>query len=349
MCRLFSIRLPSMLFALGMLALGASWAAADDNASVVIPTDDDGVPLLTPLPKSVPVPKNNPSSPEKITLGKQLFFDPRLSGDNSMSCATCHLPEKAFGDELARAKGAGGKRLSRNTQTLLNIGFYSHYFWDGRTDSLEQQALIPIVASDEMNQDLALLEQELDDIPGYVTQFRNVFDSPVTRDGIANALAAFERTLVTNPSPFDRYLAGDARALSAEAKRGLELFVGEAGCIRCHHGPMLSDGKFYRLGVAGRDLGRGRVTGRKEDNYRFRTPSLRNVAQTGPYMHNGRLKTLTEVVTFYFRELPLEGPDQLPLDVEPLLGLSFSDISDLVAFLESLAGESTKVSPPTLP
>lgn len=306
-------------------------------------------PLFVPLPQTVPAPKDNPTTPEKVALGKQLFFDPRLSGDNTMSCATCHPPEKAFGDGLPRAKGHDGKILSRNTPSLLNVGFYSAFLWDGRAKSLEEQALMPIHAPDEMNQDLDELEKELNAVPGYVEQFQKVFGTGVTRDGIAKSLAAFERTLVTRPSPFDRYLLGDKDALSSEAKRGLELFTRDADCVRCHRGPLLSDGKFYRLGLSSKDEGRSSVTGKKEDKGRFRTPSLRNILETGPYMHNGSRKTLSEVVEFYYRGVPPHGADGLALDVKPLLALTFTEIPAVVAFLESLTGEAPDVSTPELP
>ena len=145
---------------------------------------------------------------------------------------------------------------------------------------------MPIQAADEMNQDLDQLEKKLNAVPGYAKQFQAVFGTKVTRDGIAKALAAFQRTLVTGPSPYDRYLGGEKNALSEEAKRGMELFFGDAGCARCHRGPLLTDEKFYRLGVSN-DKGRGLVTGKTEDDYKIRTPSLRNVARTGPYMHDG--------------------------------------------------------------
>ena len=303
---------------------------------------------MAPLPKTVPAPKDNPTTPEKVALGKQLFFDPRLSGDNKMSCATCHRPDKAFGDGLPQAKGAGGKKFKRNTPSLLNVGFYSTYYWDGRAKSLEEQALMPIQAADEMNQDLDQLEKKLNAVPGYAKQFQAVFGTKVTRDGIAKALAAFQRTLVTGPSPYDRYLGGEKDAFSAEAKRGMELFFGDAGCARCHRGPLLTDEKFYRIGIS-HDKGRGLVTGKTEDNYKFRTPSLRNIARTGPYMHNGSYKTLGDVLFFYFRGVPTSGPDRLPLDIESLQSIPYSEMSDLIAFLEALTGEEPKIAPPKLP
>ena len=306
-------------------------------------------PALVPLPKKVTAPKDNPTTPARVELGKKLFFDPRLSGDNRMSCATCHMPEKGYGDGLALSPGAGGKPLERNTQTCLNVGFFKTFFWDGRAASLEEQALGPIQSAVEMNQDLNDLEAELSSIPGYVTEFKEVFGTRPNREGIAKALAAFQRTLVTRPSLFDRFLAGDEDALSADAKRGLELFRGEAGCIECHNGPLLSDGKFYRLGVSFKDEGRAGITGKKEDRYRFRTPSLRNIAETGPYMHNGSQKTLEDVVMFYFRGIPDSGPDGLSMDTAALNDLSFSDIGPMVEFLKSLSGKPPKITPPKLP
>ena len=304
---------------------------------------------LVPLPKVVPAPKDNPTTPEKAALGKQLFFDPRLSGDNTMSCATCHLPEKAYGDGVRLGKGHQGKTLARNTQSCLNVGFFQTFFWDGRAGTLEEQALGPIQNPEEMNQDLDQLEKELSAIPGYVRAFEKVFGTRPNRAGIAKALAAYQRTLVTGPSPFDRFLQGDEKALSDEAKQGLEVFRGEAGCTQCHHGPLLADGKFYRIGTAHQDLGRAKVTGKPEDRYRYRTPSLRNIAETGPYMHNGSLKTLDDVVTFYYREIPVRGPDGLKLDTEALSGQSFSEIPSIVAFLESLTGAPPEFTPPLLP
>ena len=266
-----------------------------------------------------------------------------------MSCATCHLPEKAFGDGLAKSKGAGGKELARNTQSLLNVGLYESYFWDGRAKSLEEQALGPIQSAEEMNQDLDELVKELQAVPGYVKQFRQVFGENVTREGIAQALACFQRTLITEPSPFDLYLQGDKEALSESAERGLELFTGDAGCVRCHQGPLLSDGKFYRLGVASDDLGLEGVSKDKQDRGKFRTPSLRNIAETGPYMHNGSMDSLDEVVNYYYRGVPTTGPNGETLDIQPLFGQSFSEIPDLVAFLKSLSGKPPHVEPPKLP
>ncbi len=304
---------------------------------------------FVPLPQVVPVRDDRTTTPETVSLGKQLFFDPRLSGDNAMSCASCHLPEKAWTDGLPQGKGNGGRELRRNTPTLLNVGFLSRLFWDGRAANLEEQALVPIQSCDEMNQNLDELEQELNAVPGYAAQFKTVFGSEATQAGIAQALAAFQRSLITEPAPFDRYLAGEKDALSYSAQRGFELFKGEADCARCHHGPLLSDERFYRLGASFGDAGLAAVSGNHDDKGKFRTPSLRNIAQTGPYMHDGSLATLTDVVTFYYRGVPTSTPDELPLDVQPLYGQSFSEISDLVSFLETLSGKAPEITPPDLP
>lgn len=309
---------------------------------------DAPTPSLAALPKAIPSPTSNRLTLAKVELGKQLFFDPRLSGDNTMSCATCHIPDKAFADGLGRSPGSGGKLLQRNTQGLANVGLFTSFFWDGRAVTLEEQALEPIQSPEEMNQNLDELVKELDGVSGYRLRFQEVFATSVTRDGIARALAAFQRTLVTQASPFDRYLEGDDDAISKQAKRGLELFEGDAGCIRCHHGPLLSDGKFYRIGASWGDRGRGLITKEVADDYRFRTPSLRNVAETAPYMHDGSLETLYDVVMFYFRGVPKASPEGRSLDIEPRLDSSFSDIDSLVAFLRSLTGELPEIEAPEL-
>jgi len=300
---------------------------------------------LVPLPQMAPAPQDNPSSEDRVELGRQLFFDARLSGGNGMSCATCHVPKKGFTDGLRRAKGAGGKELSRNTPTVLNVGFFSDLFWDGRAASLEEQALVPIESPDEMAQDLDSLVDELAAVPSYAEQFPRAFDRPVNKQDIARALAAYQRTLVTRNSPFDRYLGGEGDALNLAAKEGLDLFRGAAGCGRCHNGPLLSDGKYYRLGISRADPGRAGVTGDEQDRYKFRTPTLLNIAETGPYMHDGSLETLFDVVEFYYRRVPPRGPDGLALDVEPLLGQSYSEIDAIVEFLKSLSGESLTTAP----
>jgi cytochrome c peroxidase len=337
------MRFPAIFFLIAVSA-EISWSGRLYSRELTSRSDN----ALVPLPRTVPSPPDNPTTSAKAALGKQLFFDPRLSGDNTMSCASCHLPEKAFADGHRRGRGRDGKTLMRNTPSLLNVGFKSELLWDGRVRTLEQQALIPLADPNEMNQDLTELEKELRAIPGYAEQFQKVFGQEVRMEGIAKALAAFERTLVTKPSPFDRYLQGNSDALSAEAKRGLELFAGEANCVACHRGPLLSDGEYYRVVVSAEDEGRGAVTG-EADRGRFRTPPLRNVANTAPYMHDGSQQSLHQVVEFYLRGVPAHASTEPALDVAPLLGVSYSEIGSLVSFLRSLTGELPDIEPPQLP
>ena len=315
-------------------------------ASVRAEEPDASAPVLGPLPARAPAPKAGADSAELVELGRQLFFDVRLSGTNQMSCGTCHIPGKGWADGLPKGRGHEDRLLTRNTPTVLNAGFQTGFFWDGRAATLEEQALGPIVNPDEMRQDLAELERELAADDSYRRQFSRVFRGKVSRGGIARALAAFQRSLVTGPSQFDRYLRGEEQALSDSARRGLELFRGEAGCIRCHHGMLLTDGKFYRLGVDYEDIGRQAVTKDSADRYRFRTPSLRNVALTAPYMHNGSRRTLTDVVTFYYRGIPAAATADRTPDVQPLQDRSFTEVADLVAFLNALTGTLPEVAVP---
>lgn len=304
---------------------------------------------LAPLPSVAPAPTDNPTTPEKVALGKQLFFDPRLSGGNTMSCASCHKPDHMFGDGTDWNKGEKGVTLLRNTQSCVNVGFYESFFWDGRAASLEEQALGPIQSEVEMNQNLDELERELNAVPGYVSRFQAVFGAKPDRKNVAKALAAFQRTLISGPSPFDRYLQGDEQALSADAKKGLELFTGAARCVECHNGPLLSDGKYYRMGASEEDLGRAELTGKTEDRYRFRTPSLRNVVDTGPYMHNGLFASLDRVVALYYHGVSETTTDGLAIDAPDLSEQSLDDVDYLMAFLKSLSGAPPDFTPPVLP
>ncbi len=282
------------------------------------------------------IPKRSAADDARANLGARLFSNPLLSGDNTMSCVSCHDPSRAFTDGLPLSIGENGIVLKRNTPTLVNVGLRTSFGWDGRGDTLEQQSLEPIANPVEMNQNLEALVEELNDDTEIRNAFENVFGGPSTIKRIGEALAAYQRTLMSHESPFDRFLAGDADAISPRAKDGLEMFLGAAECITCHQGPLLSDGKYYRLGVGSDDQGRGAITGSHEDDFRFRVPTLRNVARTGPYMHDGSKKSLYDVVTFYFRHTAPTGPGHLPLDFEPLLGQSFAEVDAIVAFLETL-------------
>jgi cytochrome c peroxidase len=276
-----------------------------------------------------------------------LFFDKRLSGDNSMSCATCHEPAKGFADGESLATGFGGKKLKRHSPTILNAAFNKLQFWDGRSRSLEEQVLGPILSVDEMNMgNPRRLIQRLNKVREYQDRFRQVYGQGPTVKGVARAISAFERTLITPDSPFDKYLSGDKNALSLQEKRGLILFIGKASCSQCHNGRNLTDNKFYNLGASHNDLGRFTVTKVRKDRGAFKTPTLRNVVLTAPYMHDGSVKTLEEAVEIYDRG---GGTARNKSDLILKLNLTQQEKGDLVAFLKALTGKIPLVSPPRIP
>ncbi len=294
--------------------------------------------MIEPLPAIAPIPDDNTMTPAKVELGKMLFFDPRLSGSNWISCATCHNPVMGFTDRLPRALGHGMSEGPRNTPTILNAAFIQLQFWDGRAGSLEEQALGPVQADVEMRQTLEGMVEELGKVTEYVERFDQVFGGKdsLNPGNIAKAIAAFERTLITPVSPFDRFLRGDAGALGAAEQKGLELFQ-DKGCIACHNGPVLSDGGFHIIKVPGSvDEGRFNVTREDSDKYAFRTPTLRNVELTGPYMNNGSVATLEEAVAVMGREALHTN-------------LSGEEVAYIVSFLKSLTGEMPRFDNPQLP
>src|SRR5512143_1198079 len=274
--------------------------------------------------KAVPVPEQNLQTPEKVELGKKLFFDRRLSGDGTMSCATCHDPDHGFSDGLDISLSYPTTRNWRNSPTLMNVAFQKSLFHDGRAKTLEDQALFPMMSAFEMNRNLDFVEEVIRSVPEYVDAFQKVFGGEVTRERMAMAIAAFERTLVSRNTLLDRYLKGDKKALSDDAKKGLALFRGKGKCAECHYGFSLSDDKFYalfvpenpehqsdpRIAVTRRfvakvyhfdeyrtlaeDPGRYLITKDKEDWKAFRTPTLLDISRTAPYMNNGNLQTLDE-------------------------------------------------------
>lgn len=307
----------------------------------------------------------NPVSPEKVELGRLLFFDPVLSGDNTISCATCHQPDLGLADGRPRGMGLGGvgsgpdrrggKELARNTPSLWNAAFQEWLFWDGRERGLENQAGVPLTNPDEMAAEPEALVAELRDIPEYVARFGAAFGGEgteaVTYDRARQALASFERTLLSFDSKFDRYAAGDFSALNASEKNGLKLFRSlNTRCFECHSFPTFSDGSFRILGVPDEgdaDLGRGGVLPHAADAS-FRVPSLRNVELSAPYMHNGSLATLEDVIKFYAegggrREAkPVAFIDDKvrKFDITP------EETADLVAFLKALTDASLEPAAP---
>jgi cytochrome c peroxidase len=296
------------------------------------------------------IPPDNPMFPEKIELGKLLFFDTRLSRDRSTSCATCHDPEKAYSDGRTRGIGIENQQLPRRTPSILNAAYNAYQFWDGRAETLEEQAKGPILAAAEMGMpDEKTLIDRLEDVPEYRRRFDAVFGSGITLRNITLAIAAFERTLVTPNSPLDAYLRGDKNALSDQEKRGFILFFGKAGCTQCHNGPNLTDSKFYSLGaVPGReeaDPGRFSVTKDQADRAAFKTPSLRNIALRSPYMHDGSMATLDQVIDWYDQGGGTGRKSELLFK----LNLSSDEKKDLLAFLHALSAPIPNIGKPAIP
>lgn len=303
-----------------------------------------------PLPLLVPCPAGNPPTEAKIRLGKELYFDKRLSADSSISCATCHDPAQGWADPRPVSTGVGGAKGGRNSPTVLNTGYNPIQFWDGRAPTLEAQAVGPIQNPVEMKMTMPLAISRLAGIRGYAEEFRAVFGTGPSEEGIGKAIAAFERTVVSRNSPFDRYLAGEHSAMSGAAVRGMRVFRGHGHCAACHSGPNLTDNRFHNLGIGMHarqpDVGRYKVTQKLRDYGAFKTPTLRSIALTAPYMHDGSLKTLEEVVSVYDRG-GHPNPHLDPLMVP--LRLTRGERADLVEFLKALTGEDLGITEPELP
>lgn len=285
--------------------------------------------------KPVPVPKDNPMTEAKIALGKQLYFDPRLSRDNTVSCSSCHAPHLGFADGERFATGVGGKMGGRSAPTAINVAYARDLFWDGRAVSLEDQALGPIANPIEMALPVEEAVQRINAIEGYRTQFQAVFGTDATADALAKSLATYERTILSGNSPYDRFKAGDKSALSEAAERGRKLFFGKANCAACHGGPNFTDNSYHNLGIGmdaeKPDLGRFSISKLEGDKGAFKTPTVREAAKTGPYMHDGSLKTLEDVVEHYAKG----GIQNEWLDEEIFpLRLNDQDKKDLVTFMK---------------
>ena len=328
----------------------------------------DKFPPLVPLPPP-PIPKDNPQSAEKIALGKQLFWESRLSGDGSMPCVSCHLPGLGWGDGGQISRGYPGTKHWRNSQTVLNSAYYNKLFWEGSVTSLESQAPSAAEGAVAGNGDPSVMEMRLRFIPEYVAAFKKVFgaDWPRINDAY-RAISAYQRTVVSDTSkvPFDRFAKGDKKALSVSQLAGMKLFNGKAGCIQCHNGPLASNQRFYDLGLpefpgfkddalyqvthrwqhyqkgvpeaayrdAAIDYGLYYITKNPKDMGKFRVPSLREVKYTAPYMHNGVFTTLEEVVDFYDRG---GGPGRNKTTLMKPLKLSAAEKKDLLAFIAALS------------
>lgn len=367
----------SILLALLVLCAVITYAQdATDPDGLVRPIR--GIPTLASLPE-VSVPADNPLTEAKAALGRLLFFDARLSGDASTSCANCHDPEFGWGDGSDISRGYPGSEHWRNSETIINAAYLQKFFWAGEAKSLEKQANSAITGNLAGNGDTVLIEERLAQCPEYVQQFQEVFGTPRPLYGdVLRAIAAYEYTLVQRDTPFDRYMAGDSAALSEKAKRGLVLFQGKAACIQCHNGALFTDQDYHNLGVpenesfeyyplrqislryqhyirgvpeeiyrsARRDLGLYYTTKREEDMGKFRTHSLRYLLYTPPYMHNGVFYTLEDVVDFYDQGGG-DDPEKSPL-LKPLR-LSKGEKEDLIEFLLSLSGDEIIHELPELP
>lgn len=320
--------------------------------------------------------KENPLTRAKIELGRQLYFDTRLSADNTISCASCHHPDEGFGRHTKFGIGIRDLEGGRNSPVSYNRILSGPQFWDGRAATLEEQAVGPIANPIEMGHTHEAVVKSIREIPGYRLQFHKIFNDGVNIDNIGKAIAAFERTLVSGPSPFDYYeqlrpflkldkedledfkeeytaalSLAEAHPMSESAKRGRELFFSEkVNCAACHLGPNLADEKYHNLGIGMSaeepDLGRYVVTKKEEDKGAFKTPTIRNVEFSAPYMHDGSLETLDEVVEHYNK-----GGDPNPYLSEKIkkLNLSDQDKKDLVAFMKACSGPFTKVESGRLP
>jgi cytochrome c peroxidase len=302
--------------------------------------------------RPVPIPADNPMTAEKVELGKQLYFDPRLSCDNTVSCASCHDPKKGWSNGSQFATGVRSQVGGRSAPTIINAAYSDLQFWDGRAHRLEGQALGPIQNPIEMDHKLEDCVVKLNEIEGYRTQFRKVFNSDVTPENIAKAIAAFERTVLSGNAPYDRFKAGETSALSPAAQRGMKVFFNKGHCSACHAGPNFTDQAFHNVGVGMNnpqpDLGRYEVSKLLGDKGSFKTPTLREIARTAPYMHDGSLKTLEEVVEHYDKG-GIPNP-QLDEEIFPLK-LTDEEKADLVTFLrEGLSSpDYPDIEPPTLP
>ena len=320
-------------------------------------TPGEFTPEIQPLPAQlttyVPmtIPADNPMTPEKVALGRQLFFDERLSIDGSKSCYSCHVCEKGLTDGLPKAIGPGNKTLPRHSPTLWNIGYHKEFYWDGRSPSLEKQAMAAwtggnMAVGDKANEVVARINALQD----YKKQFQQVFQSDATAENIMKAIASFERTIISGDTPWDRWRAGDQTAISDSAVRGWNIFEA-IKCNNCHDGVLFTDQQYHNVGIGmdqpTPDGGRANFTKKPEDTGAFKTPTLRDVARSAPYFHDGSAKTLEEAV-----DIMIAGgkPNQYldKKNLQPQKPLP-SQREDLLNFLRSLSVDKCTLTKPPLP
>lgn len=336
----------------------SQWEKPELDEEVITDFQDIGV-----LPKMI-FPENNPYSEAKKELGKMLFFDPRLSKSKQISCASCHDPELAWGDGRTISYGHNRQTGKRNSPSLLNIGYHSVFFWDGRAASLENQALGPITDPVEMAATETISIKNIKKIKGYKPYFREAFgDEKITIERILKAIATYERTITSKKSKFDSFIEGKSDIFTDEEVIGLHLFRTKARCINCHNTPLFSNQKFHNVGLSyyGRtfeDLGKYNITHKKEDVGKFKTPSLREIGRTAPYMHNGLMPNLEGIIEMYNAGMPRVKPkenqknDSLFPVTDPLLkklNLTKKEQNALKAFLLTLSSSARREILPKLP
>ena len=299
-------------------------------------------------PETIPFPADNTYSDAKAELGQALFFDPRLSLNGTMSCATCHNPALAWQDGLSLGIGHDERSLPRSTPTVIDLAWAELLMWDGRKDGLEDQVSGPISTAAEMGGSIDVAVSSVSGVPAYRAAFRSAFGSDdVTFARIAQSVATFERTLVSNKAPFDRWIDGDEHAIDDGAKRGFALFNGRANCSACHSTWRFTDDAFHDIGLPSEDLGRAsQVSDEPTLEHAFKTPTLRNVERRSPYMHDGSIATLRGVVLHYdqgFISRPSLSPDMRRLDLSP------GEVNELVAFMRTLTSVDDPIAVSPLP
>lgn len=325
-------------------ALALTWACAPPHGNApeesanATEASSSGMPAPPAPFGAVKVPEDNPITKEKVALGRQLYYDTRLSADGTRSCYSCHVCEHGLTDGKPVAEGAKGKVLTRSSPSLWNVAYQTEFYWDGRSPSLEKQAMAAWTGGN-MGANAEEITAKLNQIEGYHEQFQAVFGGDATPENIVQAITSYERTyLFCGDTAYDKWKAGDESAVSDAAKRGAELFVAKAGCGNCHSGVLLTDMKYHNVGIgmdaAEPDPGRGKVTGNDADMGAFKTPSLRDISRSAPYFHNGSVATLEEAVDL----MASGGIDNPHLDRENLKEVKLTDAekADLIEFLKSL-------------
>lgn len=322
-----------------ILMVSAGLLISGCDLPLVDPVSEDYelvVPAHFPPP---PIPADNPLTVSKVALGKKLFFDPILSIDSTVSCASCHAPHKAFSDSVFLSRGVEGRLGLRNAMPLINLVYGTRFFWDGANPSLEEQAIHPIINPLEMASKPELFIPKLERHPEYPALFQKATGGPPTTQAVVDAIACFERTLVSADSRYDKYAAGDSTALTQQEIRGFALFNSELGeCFHCHSGYNFTDGTFQNNGLYANygDLGRMEVTGSYWDEGKFKVPTLRNIEFTGPYMHDGSLATLEDVMNHYASGGKNHRNKNIFINN---ITLTEQDKQDLIAFMKALSDE----------